>query len=83
MYSIICPQLTPFYFSPQVKNKPYEPTGENAIILDNGAVANKYSISPHIHGNIGDYCKTKNGDWTSNGFRTIFDHLECGVDFIT
>ncbi len=24
----------------QVKNKPYEPTGENVFILENGAVAN-------------------------------------------
>jgi hypothetical protein len=28
-------------FSPQVKNKPYEPTGKHAFILENGAFMNK------------------------------------------
>ncbi len=32
--------INPLYFSPQVKNKPYKPTGKYAFILENGVVVN-------------------------------------------
>jgi hypothetical protein len=38
MSSIVCAKQTPLYFYLQVKNKPYEPTGKNAFILENDAV---------------------------------------------
>jgi hypothetical protein len=32
----VCIINTPFYFAPQVKNKPYETIGEYAFILEKG-----------------------------------------------
>jgi hypothetical protein len=36
--------INPLYFSPQVKNKPYEPTGKYAFILETGVVVNISSL---------------------------------------
>jgi hypothetical protein len=40
MYSIVDVNVTPFYFSPQVKIKPHKPSWKYAFFLDNDAVVN-------------------------------------------
>jgi hypothetical protein len=61
MSSIVCAKQTPLYFYLQVKNKPYEPTGKNAFILENDAVANNLSLCRPVT------CLTPDGSPTKTG----------------
>ncbi len=65
-------KLTPFYFSLQVKNKPYKPTGKYVFILENDAVANNMSLSSELVRPVEAYFK----NWRTKIITGIFLVLE-------